>query len=62
MQTQPKSEAKLERVRRARQARTHAEDAFKGGGGAPRAKLPLTSPWMMGTGRLWSRRSGVQGE
>jgi hypothetical protein len=62
MQTQPKSEVKLERVRRARQARTHAEDAFRGGG-APRGRLPLTSPWMMGTGRLWAaRRSGVHSE
>jgi hypothetical protein len=52
MQTQPKPEAKVDRVRRARQARNHAEDAFKGG--APPGKLSLKGPWTTGTGRLWA--------
>jgi hypothetical protein len=60
MQTQPKSGQRLERALRARQARERAEDAFRGGD-PMRGKLPLSRPWMMGTGRLWNaRRSGPQ--
>ena len=55
MQTQPKSEQRQTRTTLARQARGTADDTFSGGSVA-RPRLPLTKPWMIGTGRLWTDR------
>lgn len=57
MQIQPKSEeTKRGRAQRELQAARGREDAFRGGQEAPRPRLALKAPWMMGTSRLFEAR------